>query len=370
MRASRVLICIGRIILWLSLVGLVVVGTASYWHPFQTILAPSSDVRVHFAASNGNARAVWMRAAFIASYTGKTPLDGYAEFWNRVPTDWLDAGWKHISFSDGASGRECFVSCNVWIVLAAILAVRSLLMRHGFLRRMVTGLLFPQVRPRSFCRNWVKRAAIGLWLVIVLCLILIWTAGNGWVLNPPVRYSFGQFAFFTWGDGLRAGVIYPFNWWGEPNDFPWRGFALESQGPRFLLRAVSMGPQTVHQRFVRFGGIELKCSTDIGGGCGNETPAERARAINSRRSTWELYVPASYIFSIISLPLVLAAYRSIWRRMRRRNDGHCARCGYNLTGLPEPRCPECGTPFERVTSVLDASSVGFCEVDSNKLREF
>ena len=24
----------------------------------------------------------------------------------------------------------------------------------------------------------------------------------------------------------------------------------------------------------------------------------------------------------------------------------CAKCGYLLCGLPEPRCPECGTPFE------------------------
>lgn len=27
-------------------------------------------------------------------------------------------------------------------------------------------------------------------------------------------------------------------------------------------------------------------------------------------------------------------------------DGYCRRCGYALQGLPEPRCPECGQPFD------------------------
>jgi len=34
------------------------------------------------------------------------------------------------------------------------------------------------------------------------------------------------------------------------------------------------------------------------------------------------------------------------RRLARRFPGHCLKCGYNLRGLPEPRCPECGTPFD------------------------
>lgn len=30
----------------------------------------------------------------------------------------------------------------------------------------------------------------------------------------------------------------------------------------------------------------------------------------------------------------------------RPRPNHCAKCGYCLTGLPEPRCPECGAPFQ------------------------
>lgn len=30
------------------------------------------------------------------------------------------------------------------------------------------------------------------------------------------------------------------------------------------------------------------------------------------------------------------------------NPARCANCGYDLRGLPRPRCPECGTPFKRL----------------------
>ena len=44
---------------------------------------------------------------------------------------------------------------------------------------------------------------------------------------------------------------------------------------------------------------------------------------------------------------LIAFIRGPLRRYRRRKHGLCVRCGYNLTGLPEPRCPECGTEVKK-----------------------
>jgi hypothetical protein len=51
-----------------------------------------------------------------------------------------------------------------------------------------------------------------------------------------------------------------------------------------------------------------------------------------------------------TLGLLAGAAATLWYYRRtgekiRQLGGHCAICGYDLRGLPEPRCPECGTPF-------------------------
>lgn len=57
------------------------------------------------------------------------------------------------------------------------------------------------------------------------------------------------------------------------------------------------------------------------------------------------------VFLIIDMmPLVLGAVAVAVLRSplctREIPLGHCQKCGYNLTGLSEPRCPECGRPFD------------------------
>jgi hypothetical protein len=56
--------------------------------------------------------------------------------------------------------------------------------------------------------------------------------------------------------------------------------------------------------------------------------------------SFPLWLPTA-IFSLGLIPAVLG----LIRRRYRRNRGLCLKCGYDLTGLPQPRCPECGATF-------------------------
>jgi hypothetical protein len=68
-------------------------------------------------------------------------------------------------------------------------------------------------------------------------------------------------------------------------------------------------------------------------------------------SWWKDRVDAPVWASVASL-VILAVYpllALLWgpfRRHRRRRRGLCVHCGYDLTGLTEPSCPECGAGME------------------------
>ncbi len=54
-----------------------------------------------------------------------------------------------------------------------------------------------------------------------------------------------------------------------------------------------------------------------------------------------IVIPLWPLFLAVAIPTLL-----VWRFVPKFPRGHCRRCGYNLTGLTEARCPECGQPFE------------------------
>jgi fructose-specific phosphotransferase system IIC component len=69
-----------------------------------------------------------------------------------------------------------------------------------------------------------------------------------------------------------------------------------------------------------------------------------------RLPQWLPGVVTAFITSLTSVLVVHVVWRGplqaqIRRELNERGIPLCIRCGYNLTGLTQPRCPECGTPF-------------------------
>jgi hypothetical protein len=70
------------------------------------------------------------------------------------------------------------------------------------------------------------------------------------------------------------------------------------------------------------------------------------------------------ILALLILPFAAFLLGPV-RRWSRRRHGRCLRCGYSLRGLPEARCPECGTRAD----VVSQSEVVAATVDRGRRSE-
>jgi len=94
--------------------------------------------------------------------------------------------------------------------------------------------------------------------------------------------------------------------------------------------------------------------TVLGEGAACDTPNWGSGSLTARaasRTTVRRYPCATSLdISLWAVTVAFAIYPALafmraalrWWRRRRRRANQCVRCGYNLTGLSEPRCPECG----------------------------
>ena len=156
----------------------------------------------------------------------------------------------------------------------------------------------------------IRKAIIALLAFVALVAVLLWVATFFWPM-PSRVFSVGHHRFAC-TNAPQGGL-----------DF----FHCTSLSDHPHLLPVSYFGGV---RF-RFAGISL--ITSHAGYLGSYVPAQRLHI-----PQWP-FLALALVFSIYP---ALAFIRGPVRRWRRRKRGLCIRCGYNLTGLAEPRCPECG----------------------------
>lgn len=86
----------------------------------------------------------------------------------------------------------------------------------------------------------------------------------------------------------------------------------------------------------RVSAFTLQFNVDAGIPASDTKPAIPVKLNYARFPMW---LPTGLLLA----PPVLVVLTGPMRERRRRRRNHCQLCGYNLHGLQEPRCPECGS---------------------------
>jgi hypothetical protein len=77
-------------------------------------------------------------------------------------------------------------------------------------------------------------------------------------------------------------------------------------------------------------------------------PNSTVQALTNHAEVWELGVPLWPVAAVLGALVWYLLLSPSALRASRKRQGLCVKCGYDLRGQTEPRCPECNTPFDRL----------------------
>ncbi len=312
---------------------LAVLGCASFGRSWSWHFPVHRQFHVALAFAEGNVRVACARAAFIASNHDENPLEWYATllrapdatFGTRIALlGYRLRSWNHAGARISELRSDCTLFGPLVLVFLALVVtrMRPLPSARILARETMVGSDSTALSSRLF-----RRAAMSILGVCTLAGVAAFAA------SYPDRKEILDYGDF-------GQILSP----SSPHERVGRAISISAARGTIYVALLSPVDQetSVPYQHVRFLGMEwhqqaivITHSPDPG------IPAPRFCALD---------VPLWQPVALFGAWPFVAFVRGPLRRARRRCQGLCVRCGYNLTGLTEPRCPECGTAFDHLAN--------------------
>ena len=329
------------LVAWLAAVGCACVGGASFVFQFSRILHRDDATKYAVNLDHGNLRLVRLDAELIASTIGENEFDNWTALWLNVRTSAFQIIDRTVHLPDGTVVTERGLCVTVFLPLITLLAGWSLIVfpvcNRSRLRKSIAEIARLASCPASLA-SCLRRATLGVLSALAIFLCAVWVisytgiprlraprtlltfdakvslpieADDPSVVSRNIELLDGKALFATWRD--------------VPEDVNLPQLDYEMAGFRIMARSWGLPRFTC---FLAYSSL---------------TEAEQRMSRADKLYQQAIQVPIGLCFALTFLWPTVAFLRGPWRRAKRGTLGTCLSCGYNLTGLVEPRCPECGT---------------------------
>lgn len=324
--------------LWSVTIALVVMAGLSFVCPIHAVIARDHDVLWHLSIAGGNLRFVRLSTelnqSFLDEDSPREPqLDEWTQSLSITPTKMLSWHAKEWELLGGSSLREATFSCSLFVPLFFMLVARLRI------RTICREMYRPSDRfAVPLYRRMIRRLVIALFVLgaVLGCLACVFSHTG---IPSAVRSIVDRTEFLACYTGRRIADAGPRRS-GDPFTLLFEREALTVQ---YSTLVDSQGLKT--REFAKFGFRWKQHSKPTPSYWSSNIPlTDPNRTLVMR--TIEVSCPYGAPILLCLLWPLIAFVRGPYRRSVRPSIGRCITCGYNLTGLRDPRCPECGTPFK------------------------
>jgi len=315
-----------RTVVWILLVVLVGLAGLSYVHPLRARMCWNDSHVSRVSVAHGALR---IMHEFCAKGVRHSRLDVLDLIWEIEPNR-ANLGYRgHRTGNTPMSNGVLIVECNLFVLLGFVLTLFLMFERNR--RRRLVGAFREIIHPSDRqaiapIRRTIRRSVVVTFGLATLLAMATWVAT--YKEFPPSYYQWrlypGTLHLYSYGSPVRRFKI-TYHRGGATVGQYLSLYGVEKGRVALGYRSpVTKGTMVANRRIERagFGWVQ--------------------KSIDPRNIETSVEFPCWAPVLLFSTWPVVAFIRGPYRRATRRARGFCRKCGYSLTGLVEPRCPECG----------------------------